>query len=521
MNGKKHTGRNFTKKEFTNSELDKTVSNDPSYYNKNKVNYDSATKVAWVHAAGLPVHLNDMFQEVGTSAPGKIRDYTVPGIMTIDVVTGPGYAATAHDAPNAAYSQLMADIYANTSASSVPFQQGDIAMYCASIDSISYLIAHVKRAIMSVSFWKERNAYYPIALLKAMGFDYTDLQQHMADYRTQLNEVIAKFNRLRVLDTFDIYRRHYAMFRNVYLDEDSEMGQVYIMRPANYYLYDDSVPKCSSMQIAYSSIRPFSQWITMIDDAMDRWFGSQDLYTIGGYLARAFQARVKYSISEVGESEMIEPVAEETWISTQIMNATVAPIDTASMDITQEMPSGNILWKPKTKVFLKSDARPEYAWTKGALLRAYEYDPDADFNMEATRLITLASEIKETDTPGSYQGEYAGCGPEIVIGIGVITLDFANGSSVENDLSSSFISMDVDDSGSNLYLRLMNSLKTQAFRYQPPLMLMWGNKDDTVANDKIAITIFGDMYNYTYLSYNQWRTLNRTALFSLYRITES
>lgn len=510
----------YQKKEATKVNLDQVKSNDPAWYNKNSINYNAATATPWVMTVGDNLPISKCITKGGASFT-PLKDSAFANLMVLDVVTGPGYAEGPMDPPNVAFSQLMADIYSKTSSSTVPFQQADVAMYVTSLDSIIYMIANAKRVLLATKFWRERNAYYPRALVKALGFDYDDLTQHTTEYRSTLNNIIIKFNNLNVLDTFDLYHRHYSMFRNVYLDEDSELGQIYMFRPANYYVYSDKDSKCTSyllggrtvLQSDSYTFTNFMSYLTLISNCIDAWLNSQDLYMISGYLKRAYGNAVQFSISQVEEPEVLEPVADDEWITAQIMNAIINEVDATTLDITQIMPSGNVKWMPKT--IHKSATGSYYAYSGGVMVRAYQFEPSNDYNMESTRLASIPSNWRtEEDEHGAAYtvGDFVGCGPEMVTGISIVNYNRYNNTIGVDSLYEPIISFSTATGISNAKA-VAFIIAAQPFRYIPNVPLI------EVASQTLKCMI-GDVYNYTYFSAHALYELNKVALFSLYRIVE-
>ena len=491
-----------TKRTRSSIGLDSITSNDPSYYNKNTLNYNQATKLQWVSTVGDTIRISSLAQlrgETGVDTTKHLNDFTLASLASIKVVVGPGWAEAGTDPLNVALTQIMADLYSKTTASTIPFDQASLSMYVTTTGSIANLIALAKKAMVSQKFWANRNVYYPRALLKSMGFTYEDLTQNYASYYTQVNDAIRRFNTLECLDFFDVYKRQYALFRNVYVDEDSEMGQIYSFVPYNYYRYKDTENKSVSTLI--TSFTSFQNLIDTINSMIDDWYGSQDLHYMNGYLLKAYRDNAKFTISELEAGQTLEVVPPDDYIMHQLMNATINRVDDTSLDITGDPVSGAVKWMPKLR-----DATGEFEFTNGTILRAYNGDPSADDNMEMTRLVNLPAYYTPAGGTAGWYMRY--CGPEIVTSVNVYTYDrftdSITGSSISHNATKATSSMPGVVPVPEAFVTM------QAFRYCPFVLI-----HNDAGN---VLGLLGDQYNWTILSYDAWREMQRTALFSLYSV---
>lgn len=500
---------NYTKKDRISINMDGEGATDVSYFNKNEVNFNQATSLPFIETVGQPMRLADCFDiQFGAGATAgdfNKKDYTVPGIMRSTIAVGPGWAAGTEDAVNKALITLMSDIYAATSSSTIPFQQGNLGMFMCAMGSIANLIAFAKRVMMCKGFWADRNAYYPIKLVSSMGIDYSDLVKNWASYLQQLNEEIDRFNNLKVLEFVDIYKREYSLFRNIYVDEDSELGQINYFTPYNYYIYEDvageKVGKCVFKKVEWydaDAPKPLSIVISTIKGLIDKWYGTQDLYYIRGYLMRAMPDSGFFTISELTNEDKLEPVVNEQ-IQMQVMNANVINIDPTTCDIECDPTNGIMLYKPQCKIFDKTFACVP---TKGIPLRVYSAEPTNNDVMLMTRFTTLVSERVASDSNNFWLNDV---GTEIAVDHTVFTIDGDEAKPTHLTDQTQF-----GFSTGGLY-------QFQPFRYIPPI---FGYRMVTGSPVVIEFLGFsGDLYNYTILSKKAWADLNRVATLSLYKVS--
>jgi hypothetical protein len=417
--------------------------------------------------------------------------------MIINFIMGPGWANSVDDAVNRGLARIMANIRSSLSTANIGFETADLGIFFSSTSSIAALIGYAKRVLESYTVWKDRNYAYPRALIKAQGFDYVDIANNINTYSARLNAAIDMYNGMNLLDCFDVYDRQYSMCHNIFADEDSEFGQLYIFRPINYYVYDDEdIPsKAANTQIAWTvPFTDFGEWLDLIDEAIQSWYGSTDLYQINGVLLRAFKEAPRQSIPHFVQGDTIDPVVDRSFLM-QIMNCTIMGwTDPTTCDITQEPSTQNyVIWKPKL-----DSTSPAYNPVSSTMLRLFENDVSNEDNMELTRLVNFVDE----------NGFLTNCGTEIVAGIDMLRYDTTTNSADIHTIGSNEIVLSEDDPASQIHL--INSI--QPFRYIPAIHIVG---EPGLYGVRYLGTL-GDVYNWMLYTRIDWHTLQFVAYQSLW-----
>jgi hypothetical protein len=437
----KHKGKNTypeRTKGKVRSSYDSLTSNDFAYYNKFPEDLENAARVEWAEFMGVP------FQYSKLATQNMLKDGALPGILATDVIVGPGSCGVATDSVNRAFSRMMSDLYARTSASELKFDQASLAMFYTSVASIADLIATAKRAIRSAGFWINRNINYPRAIVEAMGFDYDDLIRRKSEYVIRLNEEISKYNTFGVLKSFDVFGRQYSMFKNIYIDEDSDLAQIYIFKQVNYYLYEDVNSKASYVQTPWTNyaisqsdhqLTTIGELINMIDTAIERWRGSQDFYYITGTIARAYPSAETMVIDSIQLEDVIDPLTDDVMMM-QLMNATYVrgtyvgeyaegdqPGFLHRMSITGDPVSGVISWGVETPYNTLAPEYTNYILGSGRMLRLFSDTASTEDITEMTRLTAFADNY--LDSQGLSWVRYPQSSPEIVCSSLIFTFDLS------------------------------------------------------------------------------------------------
>lgn len=493
-------------------DLDTVVTNNVEYWNKS-TGYNNVTKFRWDLILGNPKNISGCFDKSQISLGGEITDPILnpANIMAIDVVMGPGWAANTSDGVNRGLAQIMASIRSSLSTSNIGFETADLGIYLASTSSIAASIGLAKKILGLTRMWKDRNMVFPRAILQAYGLEYNDLIAEKQKYYARLHSIIDRYNNMRIPDISDCYDRQYVLMHNIYADEDSELAQIYVFRPTNYYTYaDDAVPSRAVSNNwpnwDYDRV-PFDEILDRIDDMIDRWYNSSDLYQINGTLLRAFKDAPRQVMPDLDESAETAVEVDRAHLM-QIMNCTIiGNLDSTSLDITQDGTTQNFIkWMPKTR-----DHDYDGSVTS-AVLRLFEDDISQDDNMELSRLLCLFKEENKAGDIQVYSGELKNCGSEIVNKISVHKYNtLTNTSDVVSYVSNTlFLPENADIEEVQLFNKRIAYMSP--FRYIPCIYLT--REDD--ASRKFD-GILGDVYNWCVYDIVDYANLQFQAYWSLWK----
>lgn len=498
--GKKgHKPRRDYSPKYTN--MDELHTNKIEYWNKTSA-FNSVTKLPW----GLIIGAGPDTSAFTAGGYLPTNAFNPAQVMVIETVVGPGWAESVDDGVNRGLALLMSKIRSTLSSSNIGYETADLGMLLASSASIANLIGMAKRLLEASNMWKDRNYVYPRYLIHALGDTYENIYNHINEYTARLNRIIDMYNGMNILDAFDIYGRQYAMAHSVFIDEDSELAQIYAFRHRNYYVYDDKTHQCVSTDLTAFT---FNAICSAAEDAINAWYGSSDLYQINGTLLRAFKDAPRQQIPSSTIEDTITPTIDRDFLM-QIMNMTImGPL--TNLNMTQDPTTQNyLIWKPYVNK-VESTTPGSSGNATAHLLRLFENDIDQNDNMELTRLLNFAR-------LDPANGEYAlkNCGSEIVTEIFISSYDAVTGDLVL-PMCANIMTNDLMLSPTNGYSApeiLQDILAISPFRYIPNLKIYYSD----LASHDTVMGVVGDMYNWMVYSRDDWDNLQRVAYQSLWTL---
>lgn len=99
------------------------------------------------------------------------------------------------------------------------------------LENISYI-----RRFFGIAFsYNQRNRFYPVQILEALGMNSDDFLSHIADYRLQFNTTINLLNQIPVPASIAYLDKCASLYDNVYLDQESSMAQTFAYVPHSFW----------------------------------------------------------------------------------------------------------------------------------------------------------------------------------------------------------------------------------------------------------------------------------------------
>lgn len=508
--GKKgHKPRN--KREVSKVEYDKLHWNDPKYWNKLST-FNNVTKFSWDTVIGNPRNADLLFVK-GTddgydNQLVKTGDYTVinpAAMMVMDTVIGPGWAEDVNDGVNLGLASIMAKIRASLSTSNIGFETADLGIFFAATGAIAAQIGQAKRMLEARKSSADRNYLYPRGIIASLGDDYDNVYNNINEYAARLNKCIDRYNEMNLIEGFDIYGRQYAMAHSIFMDEDSALGQLYAFRIRNYYVYQDTA-KPSHAEYKNLANYKFETILAAIEEMLNAWYGSGDLYSINGVLLRAFKDAPRQHIANFSMDDAISPTVDRSFLM-QIMNMSIVTLPAVgweTFNITQEPTKQNyVIWKPKGVT--STDGINEVGhvvFAERQMLRLFEDDISQDDNAELTRLLTFS------DNDGTLRN----CGSEIVTEVHINRYDATTNLIKTSKLRSNVVSLSQESVNTSAIAALM---QIQSFRYIPAIYVWHTVRFDTTSESEFY-GVVGDVYNWMLYSRKDWALLQREMYRSLW-----
>lgn len=474
--------------------VDTEVTNNINWYNKYPDDLKTAASFPWFKIIGRPIDLDD---------GGNTTSFKPAQIMGIKYYPTIGYCDKSTDPVNKCFAIIMADLLAKTTSGDLGFQQMDLAMEQIGIASIIASMGKLRRALEATDFWTSKNITYPKALLSAMGYDWQSIVNERKNYIVMYNTLAHQINSMQLPKFLDIPERWYALNHNVYVDEDSEYGQIYFFDPAIIYSYEDTANPAKLKPVEFPSRTGTSAnaaWFadfSTVQAAVNKWYNSSDFYLINGALLRTYKDNEIWSISDISLDDSINPTADRIILS-QIMNMDISSVILDTLAITQDPLTNSLI--------CKAEASTTNVTTR-KLLRYFGDDTEIslDDNVEMTRLCHHCVD-------GGGTGKYVkGAQSEIVSNITLYNIsdtDYGKANKL-GDLGTSIIP--VATSATALPV-LKTALYLQTFRFIPTMYFI-----TDYASDKEQAFLMGDLYNYTTIQNSTLDNLTEICKYSLWK----
>lgn len=494
-----------------------------TYYNKYATDFETAFNNPWFKVVGTDIAWNDILTVCAhQNASQKLDAAKVPSIMKISYVPGPGICENANDPANRTFAMLMADLYAKTSGASLGFDNAQLGMQMTSLTSIMNRIGEAQRALECTDYWATKNASFPRALISALGFDYNDLVKNKPIYVSRLNSIAHAFNNMEIPSFFDVYKRQYTLASNVYLDEDSEFGQMYVFVQAGHYEYDFENFECKFIRSGPPYVN-MGLVLDKIEAALFKWINSSDFYKVNGALLRAYKDASTIVVPDVSVTDVIKP-SKPDHILMQIMNMDiVGRVTNDSLNIKQNVVKNMLYWQPCLRLGLEDISTPSHNYMRKKFIRLFTDSPSKDDNCELSRLsntqgIVNFHYVNHTDGTDATVKAWGitSMQSEIVEEITIYkpSADFTQAAEVVT-IDSNILSTNAGAS-SSVTDQIM---AVQPFRYIPPLFYVYGGKNSEGVYTSQNIAVLGDLYNYTVLDEEVLKNQNTVALLSIWRPT--
>lgn len=354
-NRKKKNGRSGSRKDnsrYSGESEHFSESNDIAWYNKNPSLLNAAASLPYAYPVGDRLNLeNEQFNPGALEIPINDR---MPGVLTLDVIPGPGISDGSLNGNISAVNVAARDIYsfvryANSGHSN--YDPADIMMYMLAIDEIYMEIADAQRIYGVVNLINPQNRFVPKYLVQALGWDYDQVMSNLAQFRFFINSAAARVAALNMPMGFPYFDRHRWLFSNIYVDGTSPKAQILAFTKRVSRIYEETGNHGSALiaSIRVGLMDP-SQWATRITSMINAVVGSEDCGIISGDILKAFGTDKCYSAQYMPDNYYVVPSYDEEVLS-QFANATVYEGCT-NMDITQDpdINKGTVIYTPQADV---------------------------------------------------------------------------------------------------------------------------------------------------------------------------
>lgn len=478
--------------------------NDVKWYAANSELLRSAATLPFSTTSGLPV---DIYSQTKEGVPGILTLHWVPCLFGANYAhaetsytPSDGLKALWANAPvnQAAFSMYSYTVHANSRSKS--YDAADEMLLVLAGAQIFSMLAFGIRAYGIMRKYDQQNAYTPAHLVRAMGFDYEDLQSNLANMWFTLNDLIDRVQQIWIPNTFPFIERWFWMNSNIYKDANGVKSQYYMFVPGVFYQYNETLNDMGGglepVRWDASTAHTWNDYVNIVTNAIQKLLLSQDRGIIFGDILKAYGAENLYKIGTISSDYMVEPVYDQE-VLMQIENSTSYPI----------YPNAISQWDNGTisQEFAKNN--PGNFITRAVLNFHTDSVPTPEMIMVATRLTSLGFSGTTTSDKTAYTSIAPGTvGTEYITECAMWTL--VNGSLVKDWL----VSAGSFGGETATAEDLTRMARWSSFDWAPWVYTTKG----TIApgNEMEIVRAFGDYDQYTTIDRATLQKMHRTAVYS-------
>lgn len=409
------------------------ISHDPKYHKKNySSNQETDRKKKIAKTAMQDIEWWTSSEQIGEDIasipfnvlPGLTIDSggTLPKFlvkpevaMNLSIIPTIGVSKHATSAVNMAARDLYKFVrHANSGHSN--YEAVDLIEYMIAMDSVYINFFHLTKIMKLVNSYMITSRSFPNAILKAMGFSMTTIQEiirNIAVFRGRINILAEKINSLYVPNVFSLFKRRALIFENVFLDsaENPTWSQYYSFSPKFTWTFDPTTSGGGSLKAIdrFNISSSFSDMIESVESQVDTLLSNEDINIMGGDMLKAYGDSGMYQLQELLPGSIIEPVYVKEIID-QIRNSnsvTASSEEVLAWTITQS--SGNLITNFDYDVEAKSGSNYANVVDKdfNLLLADLTSSTDWKFTLEATRLRSVFTSQQVTDASTEIVFDYS------------------------------------------------------------------------------------------------------------------
>lgn len=488
--------------------------NDPSWYAANPALLRDSASIPFSWAVGAPIALD---------IPDMKSPWSVPGIMTLDIVPQFGNGSNANSPLNLASTSVYSFIrHANSGHSN--YDAPDLMLYIAAMTQIYSYINWMQRVYGCATLYAQGNRYLPRALVECQGVNYDDVYNNLANFRYGINALIAKAASLAVPATMPIFLRHAFLYQNVYIEGPSIKDQMYLYNPNGFYMF--GFDETSAGMLYYHPLSEYktecgvdrlttANMLKFGNDMLDALVLNEDINIMSGDILKAYAGSI-IKLAPLPEIYPITPVFNAAVLE-QFKNATVFMYENLhTLDIKQNTTKAYLestpMWVTNSAITAKY---PSMTVDNQKILMKYYFgrrilstvtaDPDQNIVIEDTRLMAALDPNTATDSTANIL-----CGSEIVVDMKYWTYLYSKTGEVTLSagrvFSSYLVTADTMATKFSAFARLRH------FKFCPAICASIVDQTTTTRE------IYFDADNFALLDYQTLYKMHETAILSMLNV---
>lgn len=394
--------------------------NDIRWYSQNEQLLRDVASFAYGYPLGakFTTHnlANDAWAEISNPSQGP-NNTALPGVLSVRVILGIGYSDNPNSPVNIAARNLYTFIRAANSGAK-NYDANDLIQYLVALDSAYAFLAWMKRLYGLMSVSNVENRYYPWAVVTAAGGVYSDLKNHMADFRAYINMFAVRLASMCIPAHMSFMARHEWMFSGIYLDTPEPHSQSYCFTPEGFHFFDldkDGAGKCAFHSFDAFGMDGTYDAITKYGNAMLQpilaGYGEEDFNLISGDILKAYGESGVHRATMIEDTYSVIPTFDLTALG-QIQNCKTMPIPVGTseldskLDILQNATKNYLIWEPRVGIAylpkeLNTGSAASNLYRGSYMINTYSPQPGPADSMEYTRLANMVNDDGYITTAGS------------------------------------------------------------------------------------------------------------------------
>jgi hypothetical protein len=379
--------------------------NDVSWYKKLPAIFNKATNVTWYNQLG------SNFSFMTRSRGGLIDDIypgydTVPGILSLNMFTGPGTVRDPSDPMNISAISLFEYVRKALNKPNPDYEQTDLAMYLYAVMDIYAQYCNIMRAFGIVNLFDADNMYVPYALAEAgYGWNrntFNYVVNNRANLLLRFDELIYKASWLFLPTNFTLMERQAWMFTNIFRDGGRTKSQFYIHRKRVDWLWDETTfDEGSSLQPLKHDDMTLVEMLDRFNTCIEAIRNSSSARIMQSDLRKAFENSSSWDMATTDPNYTVSFTVSDEVLS-QIENATLTGdiIDFTNYNtwVRQSVDTNTLYHFPVCNEEIMSAAMRAWEITADPVINMHKQDPTPDDLMVATRNTVYVDLDEETET---------------------------------------------------------------------------------------------------------------------------
>ena len=291
----------------------------------------------------------------------NVNQGSLPGVMCIHTDTAFGWS----DHPNSPINVAARNVYSyvrHANSGHANYDSPDLMLYLCAMDSIYSYLAYLKRIYGVVNTYNVVNRYFPVAVVRAMGVNFDDIQKNLADFRAFINSFAVKVGSMCIPASMSFMAKHMWMYSGLYSDSAQSKSQTYLFAPSGFYRF--TLDQSGAGMLKYGLMEEsggsnakgptnpndhylsFADLVRIANLMLDPVLMSEDMNIMSGDILKAFGPEGIYKVDGIGETYTVLP-AFNPEVLDQIQNLTlVGNYESDTANLVQSSDKSHLVFTP-------------------------------------------------------------------------------------------------------------------------------------------------------------------------------